>query len=79
MGARNHAEAVLGVSPRGSVALQRAAQALALIHERTFVIPDDVKSIAPAVMAHRVLTRGPRPEAAHDLVADVLAQVEVPL
>ena len=79
MGTRNHAEAVLGVSPRGSVALQRAAQALALIHERTFVIPDDVKSIAPAVMAHRVLTRDRRPEAAHDLVADVLAQVEVPL
>ena len=79
MGTRNHTEAVLGVSPRGSAALQRAAQALALIHDRTFVIPDDVKSIAPAVMAHRILTRDRRPEAARALVADVLAHLDVPL
>ncbi|MBA2627849.1 MAG: AAA family ATPase [Gemmatimonadales bacterium] len=44
----------LGASPRASVALLKAAQAAALIDGRTFVIPDDVKSLAPAVLRHRV-------------------------
>lgn len=44
----------LGASPRASVALLKAAQAAALIDGRTFVIPDDVKALAPAVLRHRV-------------------------
>src|SRR5579859_960003 len=54
---RSHPEVVLGVSPRGGVALQRAAQAMALLAGRDFVTPDDVKAVAPAAMAHRMLTR----------------------
>ncbi len=48
----------LGVSPRGTVALQKASQALAYIEERDYVIPDDIKFIAPAVLSHRVIPNG---------------------
>ena len=44
----------LGASPRAAVALFRASQALALIGGRDYVVPDDVKAIAPAVLRHRV-------------------------
>jgi MoxR-like ATPase len=76
---RTHPDAVLGVSPRGGVALQRCAQALALIHGRTFVTADDVKTAAPAVMAHRMLTRDRRSETAREIVAQVMGQVPVPV
>ena len=55
---RNNEDLSLGVSPRGSVALQKAAQALAFIEERNYVIPDDLKFIAPAVLTHRVIPNG---------------------
>jgi MoxR-like ATPase len=51
---RNHPSFVLGASPRASVALLKAAQATAVLEGRDFGIPDDVKSIAPAVLRHRV-------------------------
>jgi MoxR-like ATPase len=44
----------LGASPRGSVALLKMAQASALLEGRPYVIPDDVKTLAPAVLRHRV-------------------------
>jgi MoxR-like ATPase len=47
----------LGVSPRGSLALLRAARAFALTDGREFVVPDDVKSLAVAALAHRVVLR----------------------
>ncbi len=52
---RDRPEVALGASPRGSLALHRAAQALAAIRGRTFVLPDDVKELAPSILAHRVL------------------------
>jgi MoxR-like ATPase len=76
---RTHHEAALGVSPRGSVAVQRCAQALALIRCRTFVTPDDVKAVAPAVMPHRMLARDRRPDSARAIVEGVLKQVPVPV
>ena len=76
---RVHPEAVLGVSPRGAAALQRLAQAVALMHGRTFVIPDDIRLAAPAVMAHRMLARDRRAETAEAVVADVLRRVPVPV
>ncbi len=76
---RAHPEAMLGVSPRGGVALQRMCQALALIAGRGYVTPDDVKRAAPAVMAHRILTRDRQIDSARDLVSDVLNSVTVPL
>jgi MoxR-like ATPase len=76
---RTHPDAVLGVSPRGGVALQRCAQALALIHGRTFVTADDVKTAAPAVMAHRMLARDRRSETAREIVAQVMGEISVPV
>jgi MoxR-like ATPase len=76
---RIHPEAVLGVSPRGGAALQRMAQSVALIHGRSFVIPDDIRAAAPAVMAHRMLARDRRVETAEAVVADVLRHVPVPV
>ncbi|MGH2513868.1 MAG: AAA family ATPase [Candidatus Limnocylindrales bacterium] len=51
---RQRPDIELGASPRASVALFRAAQALALLAGRDFVLPDDIRSIAPAVLAHRL-------------------------
>lgn len=52
---RRHASIYLGASPRGSLALFRTAQALALMRKRDFVIPDDVKELAAATLAHRMI------------------------
>ncbi len=76
---RTHADVVVGVSPRGGAALQRCVQALALIHGRTFATPDDIKMAAPAVLAHRLLTRDRRPETAHDVLEQVMAETRVPV
>lgn len=76
---RQHPEVVLGISSRGAVALQRAAQAVAALDARTFVIPDDVKFVAPAVLAHRLLTRQGGASAGRAVARDVLATVPVPL
>lgn len=78
----------LGVSPRGSQALYRAAQANALLEERGFVLPDDVKFLAPKVFGHRILpsTRGLSSRrnasdaaAGERLIEEILTQVDVPL
>jgi MoxR-like ATPase len=52
---RSHPEVHLGASPRGSLGLAHAAQALALIAGRDFVTPDDIKTLAVPVLAHRLL------------------------
>ncbi|PQV65454.1 MoxR-like ATPase [Abditibacterium utsteinense] len=57
---RNHPRLMLGLSPRGSIALARCAQAHAALRGRDYVIPDDVKAVAVPVMAHRLI---PVPEA----------------
>ena len=76
---RTHADVVLGISPRGGVALQRCAQALALIRGRTFVTPDDIKAAVYAVGAHRILTRDRKPDTARQVLADFLNNVRVPV
>ncbi|MED4876951.1 MoxR family ATPase [Anoxybacillus geothermalis] len=79
---RTHEAVYLGVSPRGSVALMKAAQAYACIHGRDFVIPDDVQHLAPYVLAHRLLIR---PEAKWDkldaemVVSQLVARTPVPV
>jgi len=52
---RDHAAVELGVSPRGTLALYKTAQALAALRDRQFVIPDDVKYLAPPVLTHRII------------------------
>ncbi len=54
---RNHPDLSLGASPRGSLALYKAAQALALVRGRDFVTPDDIKELAPAVLPHRLIVK----------------------
>jgi len=78
---RERRDVMLGVSPRGALALQRAARALAASTGRDYVVPDDVKWCAPAVLEHRCLLT---PDAElhgvsqADVIADVLARVPVP-
>jgi MoxR-like ATPase len=56
-GTRNHPDIYLGASPRGSIALYRAGQALAGLLGRDYVIPDDVKAIAESALAHRLIIK----------------------
>lgn len=78
---RSHADILHGASPRASLAFLNGGKARAAIHGRDYVIPEDVKSLAPAVLAHRlVLTTeaelsdlSPR-----DVVAQVVSEVEPP-
>jgi MoxR-like ATPase len=54
-GTRTNPDIELGASPRATVALYRAAQASAVLDGRTYVLPDDVKAVAPAVLEHRLM------------------------
>jgi MoxR-like ATPase len=54
---RNHGDLALGASPRGSLALFKTAQALAILRGRDFVIPDDVKTLAVPTLVHRLIVR----------------------
>ena len=74
---RTNSNLILGASPRGSHALYRAAQALAAIKGRDYVLPDDVKQLAPAVLAHRCIVH---PESAirgvkiDDVISNILQE-----
>jgi MoxR-like ATPase len=52
---REHPDTELGASPRATLALSRSARALATLHGRSYVLPDDIKALAPAVLAHRLI------------------------
>ncbi len=54
---RTHYEIGLGASPRGSLALYKTAQALAALRARDYVIPDDIKQMAPVTLAHRLIVK----------------------
>ena len=79
---RQHPEIELGASPRATLSLYWASQAWAAIHGRDFVLPDDVKFMAPHVLTHRLMIspqaqlRGRLPQ---ELVADIVEAVPVPV
>ncbi len=73
---RQDEEIALGVSPRGTLALQRAAQALAFLSGRDYAIPDDVKFLVPHVLCHRLIPRGGRN--ARTVVERLLRSVSIP-
>jgi MoxR-like ATPase len=79
---RSDSRLYLGASPRAGLALLRVAKAKALVAERDFVEPDDIKLVAPTVLAHRLILS---PEArsggleAEDLVRDVIERTPVPV
>src|SRR5438067_6937537 len=72
----------VGVSTRGALSLYRAAQALAMIEGRTFVVPDDVKRLAPLVLSHRVIVKGflrtGQRDAAEAIIRRLVEQTTVP-
>lgn len=82
---RKHDQLALGVSPRAAQALYRASQALAMIEERDYVIPDDIKRLAVPVFAHRVVMHqrsglaARSSEAAERVIEEILSRIEVPL
>lgn len=79
---RTHGQVYLGVSPRGSIALMKAAQAYAFIHGRDYVVPDDVQFLAPHVFSHRIILRseakydGVSPQ---DVVYSIMTTTRVPI
>ncbi|MDF9758234.1 MoxR-like ATPase [Peribacillus simplex] len=79
---RTHEGVYLGVSPRGSIALMKAAQAYALIQGRDYVLPDDVQYLVPFVFSHRLILK---PEANYDgfdagmVIHEIVAMTQVPV
>ena len=78
---RSHREVFLGASPRASLGLFRTSRALALIRDRDYVIPDDIKMLASGVIAHRIMLSPAarmRGVQSTDVVEDLLTNVPVP-
>jgi MoxR-like ATPase len=78
---RTHADAALGVSPRGVRALMKSAQVYAALRGRDYVLPDDIKALVKPVWAHRILLRTrsrQQDQQVHTLLASILAATPVP-
>jgi len=78
---RKHDDILLGGSPRASIALYRASQSIAAIRGNTYVLPDDIKRVAPAVLTHRIIVRPEsrlRRVTAAKIVDQILSEVSVP-
>ncbi|HKT11930.1 MAG TPA: MoxR family ATPase [Terriglobia bacterium] len=82
---RHHPDLTLGVSPRGSMMLYRAAQALALVEGRNYCIPDDIKRLVLPVFAHRLVVSSNyastlrRSNQAETILQEIVASVPIPL
>ncbi len=79
---RHDSRISLGVSPRGCIALMKAAQVNAVLEGRDFITPDDVKKMAVPVLAHRLIIKGHAisggTQSAENTVSDILGSVRVP-
>ncbi len=78
---REHPAVELGASPRGSIALMRLSQALAAVRQRSYVIPDDIKYIAPAALRHRIILSSDvtfQGTDARDVIDEILTEVAMP-
>lgn len=81
-GTRTHPSVLLGASPRAGVALASAAKAYAFLGHRTFVLPDDIKAMAPLVLGHRLHLRSEARMNGHTasgVIQDVLGRLPVPV
>jgi MoxR-like ATPase len=77
---RSHPDLALGASPRGSLALYKTAQALATLRERDYAIPDDVKTLVPLTLAHRLIVKPEsqlRGRTAEAILAEILERTEL--
>ncbi len=78
---RQHEALTLGGSPRASIALYRASQAMAALLGRSYVVPDDVKKIAPAIMGHRLILKPEsrlRKVTSDRVVEEIISEIAVP-
>lgn len=81
-GTRQHSAILLGASPRAAVALTSAAKAYAFLNHRSYVLPDDVKAMAPLVLGHRLHLRSEarmQGTTAEQVLQDVLRRLPVPV
>ena len=76
---RDHDDLDLGVSSRGGVHLQRAAQALAAMQGQSFVAPEHVKMAAPHVMGHRVIQAAGSSSTVAQVLDEIVGSVPVPI
>ncbi|MGG3469119.1 MoxR family ATPase [Neobacillus pocheonensis] len=79
---RGHGSVYLGASPRGSIALMKAAQAYAYMFGRDYVLPDDIQYLAPFVLSHRIILKSEAKFeglSAEEIVSMVVARVPVPV
>jgi MoxR-like ATPase len=77
---RDHADTALGASPRGALALYKTSQALAALRGRDYVLPDDIKTLAPLTLAHRLIVSPQsqlRGRTAETILSDILEQTEL--
>ncbi len=78
---RKHDKLLLGASPRASISLLKASKAVAALNGRDYVVPDDVKYLAPKVLNHRLILK-PESEqegvTVNDIIVELLAKVKVP-
>ena len=79
---RTHADVELGASPRATLGLYRCSQALAAIRGRDYVTPDDLKTLAPLALSHRMILRSQarlRERTPKSVIDEILAQIQVPV
>lgn len=79
---RQHPDVELGASPRATMGLYRCSQALSLLRGREYVTPDEIKTLAPYTLGHRVIVKSQarlRERTAAGIIADLLEQVTVPV
>ena len=79
---RSHGDVELGASPRATMGLYRCSQALAAIRGRDYVTPDDLKTLAPLALAHRMILKSQarlRERTPESIIDEILAQVQVPV
>lgn len=77
---RNHPDVIQGASPRGSIALMKASQALAYIHDRDYVIDDDIQQLVYPILNHRLILNtnvDNNPDSIHKIINDILNQVKI--
>ncbi|GHH99630.1 AAA family ATPase [Neobacillus kokaensis] len=79
---RGHESVYLGASPRGSIALMKAAQAYAFIYDRDYVVPDDIQYLATFVLPHRIILKSEAKFegiSAEEVISRIVARVPVPV
>ncbi|MFC0274555.1 AAA family ATPase [Metabacillus herbersteinensis] len=79
---RKHSSVYLGASPRGSIALMKAAQAYAFLFTRDYIIPDDIQFLAPFTLPHRIILRSEAKfegKTADDIVKEIISKTPVPV